>query len=158
MSAQLLYKNSDRLSSISLHSQVIHSACHLSFAVVYGTITCMRRWLLFILAVLIGTALGVWYGRVIHPVEYTDTAPNTLRGDYKTDYVLMVAESNANQLDASLAIGQLSELSAGTPVEVVLQAILFAERAGYAEQDLLRLRSLLEALQSSSNPTSVLTP
>jgi len=118
----------------------------------------MHRWLLFILAVLIGAALGVWYGRVIHPVEYTDTTLDTLDGDYKTDYVLMVAESYANQPDASLAVGQLSKLSAGTPVEVVLQAILFAERAGYAEQDLLRLRSLLEALQLSSNPASVLSP
>lgn len=110
------------------------------------------------LAILVGVVAGIWYGRVIHPVEYTDTTLDALRGDYKTDYVLMVAETFAGQKDTQLAISQLSELSGGDPRELVTQAILFAQRAGYAEQDLRRLETLLQALQPAANPTITAAP
>ena len=47
------------------------------------------RWILFIFAILVGAGLGLLYGWVINPVDYVDTTPDTLRIDYKTDYVLM---------------------------------------------------------------------
>ena len=51
------------------------------------------RWLAFLVAIGIGLGLGLYYGWVVSPVAYVDTAPNTLRPDYKADYVLMVAEA-----------------------------------------------------------------
>ncbi len=53
----------------------------------------MSRWTKFLIAVILGAAAGLFYGWVVNPVEYVDIAPESLRVDYKTDYVLMVAES-----------------------------------------------------------------
>ena len=47
----------------------------------------MSRWTLPLLALLIGIALGLVYGWIISPVEYVDTTPDTLRADYRADYV-----------------------------------------------------------------------
>jgi hypothetical protein len=51
----------------------------------------MSRWTRFLIAIAVGLALGLLYGWVLSPVKYVDTTPNTLRADYQTDYVLMVA-------------------------------------------------------------------
>ena len=46
-----------------------------------------------LLVLLLGIALGLLVGWVLVPIQYVDTTPDTLRGDYRADYVLMVAES-----------------------------------------------------------------
>jgi hypothetical protein len=51
--------------------------------------TLMIRWLTFLLAIAIGAAAGLYYGWVINPIRYIDAAPDSLRSDYKADYVLM---------------------------------------------------------------------
>ena len=56
-----------------------------------------------IIALIVGIALGLIYGWVIEPVEYTDVTPNILREDYRADYVLMVAEAHQNEQDPETA-------------------------------------------------------
>ena len=51
-----------------------------------------RRLILFVLMIVLGIAAGVTYGWVLNPVQYSDTGLQTLGQDFKTDYVLMVAE------------------------------------------------------------------
>ena len=53
----------------------------------------MPRWLPPLILAIIGIALGLLYGWVIEPVKFVDTTPASLRADYQTDYVLMVAEA-----------------------------------------------------------------
>lgn len=95
---------------------------------------------------MIGIAAGLYYGWVISPVEYVDTSPDTLSIDYKTDYVLMAAEAYQVERDPALAIQRLAVLG-GDPLEMVVQAILSAERR-YIDNDLALMRQLSEALQA----------
>ena len=105
------------------------------------------RWLAFLLAIAVGVGLGLYYGWVVSPVAYVDTAPNTLRADYKADYVLMVAE--AYQADGDLpAARRALALLGNTPAASVQAAITFGTAHGYASQDLYALQQLLAALQS----------
>lgn len=108
----------------------------------------MSRWIGFFLAIAVGVGLGLLLGWVVSPVEYVDTAPNTLRIDYKTDYVLMVAEAYRGEGDLALALRRLALVSAAPPQEVVEQAISFARQAGYMDADLAQMQTLLSALQA----------
>lgn len=118
----------------------------------------MSRWFRFFIAILVGIAAGLLYGWVISPIEYVDTSPESLRIDYKTDYVLMVAEAYRVEKDVPLAARRLAFLGSGLPGEITLQAILFAERAGYTDSDLALMRTLSEALQTYTPPVETPTP
>ena len=107
----------------------------------------MSRWFRFILAILVGILLGALYGWLVNPVEYVDTAPDSLREDYKADYVLMVAESFRADGDLSLAQRRLLALGDDPPVEMVRKALLSAE-PHYADNDVALIRALRDALQT----------
>lgn len=113
----------------------------------------MSRWIRFIIAILIGIGLGLFYGWVIDPVEYIDTTPDSLRQDYKTDYVLMVAEIYQSERDPSMAERRLNYLGSGDPLEVVRNAEQYATQVGYSQRDLAALEELMEVLQTRSSET-----
>jgi hypothetical protein len=115
------------------------------------------RWVRFILVILIGIAAGLYYGWVVNPVKYVDAPPDTLRIDFKSDYALMVAEAYSQNQDLALARQRLALFSAD-PLELVDQAIKFGQGHGYAEQDLLELRALMEALQRAGQTTETPGP
>lgn len=106
----------------------------------------MSRWVKFFIAIAVGIAAGLGYGWFVNPVDYVNTTPDTLKIDYKTDYVLMVAEAYQIEGDLSLAARRLALLGNAAPQEIVRQAILFAE-VHYADSDLALMRALEQALQ-----------
>lgn len=108
----------------------------------------MARWIGFILAILVGIALGLGFGWFIIPVHYIDTSPDTLGIDYKTDYVLMVAEAYQNENDLGLAVRRLALLGNVSPANMVGQAVEFALKYGYAEADITRIQALWGELQA----------
>lgn len=108
----------------------------------------MWRWIGFFLAMALGAAGGLYYGWVLDPVKYVDTAPDTLRVDYLSDYVLMVAEVYRADGNLAQAAQRLSLLGEKTPGEVTSQALDFASQHGYAEADLDAMRALSAALQA----------
>ena len=108
----------------------------------------MSRWMRFFLAIALGAAGGLFYGWVVSPVEYVDTTPDTLRIDYKSDYILMVAETYSVDKEMALAARRLGLLGDTAPVEMVREAVLFAERQGYTDADVALMRQLLTDLQS----------
>jgi hypothetical protein len=114
----------------------------------YGTIADMGRWINFLLFIAIGAAAGMFYSWVISPVEYVDTAPDSLRIDYKTDYVLMVAEAYRVENSAALAARRLALLGSDPPLEIANEAIVFANQIGYDPNDLALMQSLVEALEN----------
>lgn len=116
----------------------------------------MARWIAFFIAIAVGAAGGLLYGWLVNPVKYVDTSPSSLRIDFKSDYVLMVAESYRADGNLALAVQRLSGLEE-QPVESVSQAVAFAEEHGYGETDLTAMKSLLEALQNW-NPSGGETP
>ncbi len=107
-----------------------------------------RRYLFFGFALAIGIALGLYYGWVVSPVKFISTSPNTLRVDYRSDYVLMVAEAYSVEQDAALAARRLAALGRENPLESVQEALVFAVQNNYTPEDLLLLRALNEALQT----------
>ncbi len=108
----------------------------------------MSRWLRFFIAILVGIALGLAYGWVISPVRYVDTSPDTLRVDYRADYVLMVAEAYQNEKDLALALRRLALLGDTHPVDMIYQAIDFASQYGYDNADIRRMQALMDDLQA----------
>ncbi len=110
--------------------------------------TRMGRWVRFLIAIAIGAAAGMYYGWVINPVEYVNTAPDSLRFDYKTDYVLMVAEAYQVENSPGLAARRLALLGSDPPLESVTLAINNATQIGYDLADLALMRNLAEALQT----------
>jgi len=108
----------------------------------------MSRWTKFLIAVILGAAGALFYGWVVNPVEYVDTAPDSLRFDYKTDYVLMVAEAYQVENSLGLAARRLALLGSDPPLETVTQAVNTATQIGYDLADLALMRSLAEALQT----------
>ncbi len=109
----------------------------------------MSRWVLFLITLALGAAGGLYYGWVVNPVEYVNTTPDTLRSDYKTDYVLMVAEIYHSDNDLMSAVHSLTVLGGNTPSDTVTTALEYARQPEhpYAESDLALMQALLTALK-----------
>ena len=108
----------------------------------------MKRWIYFLLAVLIGVVAGLYYGWELNPVEYVETTPATLRIDFQTDYVLMVAEAYQGEGDLDLAARRLAVLGETPPAEIVRQAMIYAAQIAYADSDQDLLGKLASDLQT----------
>ena len=117
---------------------------------VWHNSTSMSRWFFFLVAISIGVGLGLLIGWFFFPVQYVDTSPDTLRVDYKSDYVLMVAEAYSVESDLQAALRRLALLGSQPPAEIVREAILFAERQGYPDFDVALMQSLASALQGGN--------
>jgi hypothetical protein len=110
----------------------------------------MSRWVRFFLVLIIGFGIGLLYGWLIDPVEYVDTFPETLREDYKADYILMVAEAYQFERDIDLAVERLSFLGFVPPESLVQEAMYFAIQSGYSPVDLGILRNLSDGLSKEA--------
>jgi hypothetical protein len=106
----------------------------------------MSRWTKFLFAVLLGAMAGLFYGWVVNPVEYVDIAPQSLRSDYQTDFVLMVAEAHQVDGDLGLAVSRLALLGSSTPTDIVAASLNYGLQHDYAPQDLSLFQALGEAL------------
>ncbi len=109
----------------------------------------MSRASVFILigCLALGAAAGVYYGWVVSPVQYTDTAPASLRQAYKDDYILMTAAVYAQNSDLAAAETRLAALGVGDPGEAVAAATQRYIQAGQPPADLRRLVYLAIALK-----------
>ncbi|MCS6992784.1 MAG: hypothetical protein N2117_07695 [Anaerolineales bacterium] len=107
-----------------------------------------KRWTLFLLSILAGVGLGLYYGWVVSPVEYVDTVPSTLRADYKADYCLMVAEVFERERDVEAAARRLALLGSEPPAVIASAALEFGRQHAYAPADLQLLQELSLALQT----------
>jgi hypothetical protein len=108
----------------------------------------MRRWIWFLLLLILGVAVGLWYGWRINPVNYVDTTPARLRADYQTDYMLMVAEAYQAEGDLDQAARRLAALGDSHPAEIVRQGMIFAAQNNYADSDQDLLSQLASDLQT----------
>ena len=120
--------------------------------------TFMRRWLPFLIALAIGLGLGLYYGWVISPLEYVDTSPETLKTDYRADYVLMVAETYASKQDPALAARQLAIFGSRSPADLAAEALASAADLGYLPADQTKLQNLMLALQAWDKTSGAAQP
>ena len=110
--------------------------------------THMTRWLATLIVLALGIALGLVYGWIISPVQFTDVTPDALRADYQTDYVLMVAEAYRAEQDPALAARRLAVLGSEPPAIIAGEAESFARQTGYSSDDLTLIQELSVALQT----------
>lgn len=108
----------------------------------------MPRWIPILIAAIIGLSLGLVYGWVIDPVQYTDITPDALRIDYRTDYVLMVAEAYQAEEEPELAARRLAVLGSDPPALISEEAYDFAQQSAYPADDLALIQELTVALQT----------
>jgi len=102
------------------------------------------------IALAIGTALGLIYGWVIDPIEYVDVTPNILREDYRVDYVLMTAEAYQHDFDSEVAARRLAILSSEAPDLITANALEYAIANQFTETEIQLLQTLLTAMQTYS--------
>ena len=107
-----------------------------------------NRWILILLSLIFGIGLGLAYGWLIDPVEYFDLTPDTLRADYKTDYVLMTAEAYRVEQDPGLAARRLAIFGAQSPSTIASEALDYARTNGFPDSDIALLQELVTAMQA----------
>lgn len=108
----------------------------------------MKNWIWIALAAAAGIGLGLLYGWVINPVDFVDLPPDTLRADYRADYILMVAEAYQAEDDLDLAARRLAIFGSDPPAEIASQALQFGPSAGYSPSELSTLEALVQALRA----------
>ncbi len=111
-----------------------------------------------VIGAVIGLAAGMIYGWIINPVEYVDTTPGSLREDYRTDYILMVAEAYAGDGDLDLARVRLAALGPEPPADIVLQAIEFGVENHFVRLDLETLNLLAISMRAASPTAEITSP
>lgn len=109
-----------------------------------------NRWIFIVIAALAGIGAGLAYGWVVDPVDYFDLTPDTLRADYKADYVLMVAEAFNAQRDPGVAARQLAVFGSQSPTAIAAQGLDFARANGFDATDIALIQELVTALQAWS--------
>lgn len=108
----------------------------------------MSRWIKFFIVIGIGLVIGLYYSWVVNPVQVGETTPDSLRLDYRSDYVLMVAEIYQLEKDPGAAAQRLARLGQEPAPQIVQQAIIFAEKSDYPPADVNYLVQLRDALQT----------
>ena len=108
-----------------------------------------RRFIFFFLAILVGVGAGLAFGWMMMPPAAPRNAPlASLRADFKTDLVLMVAEEFQNDPDSMQALTQLDKLDESDPITLLGNSIQYAQAIGYPEEDLKLIRDLLNGIDA----------
>jgi hypothetical protein len=108
------------------------------------------RLFFIIIALVAGIGMGLAYGWYIDPVDFFDLTPDTLRADYKTDYVLMTAEAYRAEQDPGLAARRLAIFGSQSPSAIASQGLAYARTNGFADSDIALIQELVTALQAWS--------
>jgi len=108
------------------------------------------RWILILIALILGIGAGLAYGWFIDPIEFIDLTPDTLRADYKTDYVLMTAEAYRIEQDPGTAARRLAIFGSQSPSAIASEALEYSRTNGFPDADIALLQELVTAMQAWS--------
>jgi len=108
----------------------------------------MTRLRFAFIGLVVGIGAGLLYGWVIRPLSYIDTAPDSLRADFQTDYVLMVAEVYGADGELDLAVRRLASLGPTPPDQIVVSALEYALKNDFGPGDLALLNQVLLDLRT----------
>ena len=82
------------------------------------------------------------------PAAPTNAPLGSLRADFKTDLVLMVAEDFQTEPDSIQALTRLDKLDDGDPITLLGNSIQYAQTIEYPEEDLTLMRNLLNSIDA----------
>jgi hypothetical protein len=111
-----------------------------------------------LLGLALGLVFGLLYGWVLRPVEYVDTAPNALREDFRSDYVLAVAETFQAHQDLEEAQVRLATLGPEPAANYVVDAIDYGVEHNMSQRDLDTLNQLAVALRDLPSSPEIGSP
>ena len=118
----------------------------------------MKKFSPLLLGLVLGVIIGVLFGWLVRPVEYVDTAPETLRGDYRGDFVLMVAEAYTGDQDLELARIRLASLGSHPPIKFVVEGIDYGLENNFSQMELETLNRLAVDLRSAPASPEISSP
>ncbi len=110
----------------------------------------LSRILFILITLILGIGAGLAYGWIIDPIEFFDLTPDTLRADYKTDYVLMTAEAYRIEQDPGTAARRLAIFGAQSPSAIATEALDYARTNGFSDSDIALIQELVTAMQAWS--------
>jgi len=110
----------------------------------------MRKWLLVVLAVLIGLCAGLLVGWYVWPVTYTEAAPSRLRQDWKDEAIWMAAQAFAYDRDLEAAQSRLRPLGSEDVGQLVLDRAERARQQNWPSNQIAHLARLAAALGAHS--------
>jgi hypothetical protein len=115
------------------------------------------RILLTVLGLILGLAGGLTYSWLLNPVEYTDTAPASLRQDFKEDYLSLIASAYVASGDLNRARARLTLLGISAAPEELSRLAQSRLGAGRPESEARALAELAAVLGERPSPL-ILTP
>ena len=107
-------------------------------------------WIFIVLGLVAGIGIGIAYGWYIDPVDYFDATPDTLRTDYKADYVLMTAEAYQVERDPGLAARRLAIFGTKSSSAIAAEGLAYARSNGFTDSEIVMMQELVTALQAWS--------
>jgi hypothetical protein len=107
-------------------------------------------WTFVVLALLAGIGIGIAYGWYVDPVDSFNTTPDTLRADYKADYVLMTAEAYQAERDPGLAARRLAIFGTKSPSAIAAEGLAYARVNSFSDAEIALMQELVTALQAWS--------
>lgn len=82
------------------------------------------------------------------PTAPKDAPLASLRADFKTDLVLMVAEDFQTEPDSMQALTRLDKLDNGDPIILLGNSLQYAQAIAYPGEDLALMRELLNGIDA----------
>lgn len=109
-------------------------------------------WLPLLLGLGLGLAGGLFYSWIVNPVEYTDTAPGSLREDFKTDYLALIAAAYASRGDLTRAQVRLALFEGLNSADELAALAQRRQAAGHPPSEAEALAELAAALRGVPTP------
>jgi hypothetical protein len=103
----------------------------------------------------LGAVLGLAYAWVVDPIEYLDTAPISLRADFKDEYRALIASAYVANGDLARAESRLALLGDGDPARVLAEQAQRAMAEGQSPQNAQALGLLAIAVGQGLIPVPV---
>jgi hypothetical protein len=111
-----------------------------------------------IIGLILGLLAGLLYSWVINPLEYTDTAPASLRQDFKDDYLSLLASAYSATGDLNRARARMSLLGLSAAPEELSRLAQSRLASGRPESEARALAQLAAVLGERPSDVSLTAP
>jgi hypothetical protein len=106
----------------------------------------------FVISFIIALGVGLLYTWQIDPVEYVDTAPDTLRADFKSDYLALIASAYASTGNLARAQARLDLFPDPDPATTLADLAQQRLAEGRPESEARAIALLASALGEQPTP------